>query len=395
MLNINQTKAVMANDRFIFLLAGAGTGKTTVIVNRAKRLIELGYNKILLISFTKKSAESLKRRIGTEDPNVMTSTFHGFCYQSLKDIYKLEMVKEEQLLENGFTMSEIKEIDILKRNQVKSSLLKRYDEFLKENKLFDFTDLEILMLKKLKADRKFATQIKEKFDYIFIDEFQDTSKIQYELIKTLKTNKNSFFCVGDPDQSIYSFRGASKKVIDTYLSEFKASLYLLDLNYRSSIEIIRLSNNLIKHNQNRFSKELACFIREKGNVILKYFKEHEKKNTYILNEIRNLLNKGIKQEQIAILYRNHSVANKLKNVLFETYYERIVFMTIHQAKGLEFKVVFLIGLNESILPMKDSNLEEERRLMFVGVTRAERYLYLIVNLETHKPSQFILELFRS
>lgn len=395
MLNINQTKAVMANDRFIFLLAGAGTGKTTVIVNRAKRLIELGYNKILLISFTKKSAESLKRRIGTEDPNVMTSTFHGFCYQALKDIYKLEMVKEEQLLENGFTMSEIKEIDILKRNQSKSSLLKRYDKFLKEDKLFDFTDLEILMLKRMKADRKFATQIKEKFDYIFIDEFQDTSKIQYELIKTLKTNKNSFFCVGDPDQSIYSFRGASKKVIDTYLSEFKASLYLLDLNYRSSIEIIRLSNNLIKHNQNRFSKELACFIREKGNVILKYFKEHEKKNTYILNEIRNLLNKGIKQEQIAILYRNHSVANKLKNVLFETYYERIVFMTIHQAKGLEFKVVFLIGLNESILPMKDSNLEEERRLMFVGVTRAERYLYLIVNLETHKPSQFILELFRS
>lgn len=395
MLNINQTKAVMANDRFIFLLAGAGTGKTTVIVNRAKRLIELGHNKILLISFTKKSAESLKRRIGTEDPNVMTSTFHGFCYQSLKDIYKLEMVKEEQLLENGFTMSEIKEIDILKRNQSKSSLLKRYDKFLKENKLFDFTDLEILMLKQMKADRKFATQIKEKFDYIFIDEFQDTSKIQYELIKTLKTNKNSFFCVGDPDQSIYSFRGASKKVIDTYLSEFKASLYLLDLNYRSSIEIIRLSNNLIKHNQNRFSKELACFIREKGNVILKYFKEHEKKNNYILNEIRNLLNKGIKQEQIAILYRNHSVANKLKNVLFETYYERIVFMTIHQAKGLEFKVVFLIGLNESILPMKDSNLEEERRLMFVGVTRAERYLYLIVNLETHKPSQFILELFRS
>lgn len=395
MLNINQTKAVMANDRFIFLLAGAGTGKTTVIVNRAKRLIELGYNKILLISFTKKSAESLKRRIGTEDPNVMTSTFHGFCYQSLKDIYKLEMVKEEQLLENGFTMSEIKEIDILKRNQSKSSLLKRYDKYLKESKLFDFTDLEILMLKQMKDDRKFATQIKEKFDYIFIDEFQDTSKIQYELIKTLKTNKNSFFCVGDPDQSIYSFRGASKKVIDTYLSEFKASLYLLDLNYRSSIEIIRLSNNLIKHNQNRFSKELACFIREKGNVILKNFKEHEKKNTYILNEIRNLLNKGIKQEQIAILYRNHSVANKLKNVLFETYYERIVFMTIHQAKGLEFKVVFLIGLNESILPMKDSNLEEERRLMFVGVTRAERYLYLIVNLETHKPSQFILELFRS
>lgn len=395
MLNINQTKAVMANDRFIFLLAGAGTGKTTVIVNRAKRLIELGYNKILLISFTKKSAESLKRRIGTEDPNVMTSTFHGFCYQALKDSYELEIIREEQLLENGFTMSEIKEIDVLKRNQSKSSLLKRYDEFLKENKLFDFTDLEILMLKKMKADRKFATQIKEKFDYIFIDEFQDTSKIQYELIKTLKTDKNSFFCVGDPDQSIYSFRGASKKVIDTYLSEFKASLYLLDLNYRSSIEIIRLSNNLIKHNQNRFSKELACFIREKGNVILKYFKEHEKKNTYILNEIRNLLNKGIKQEQIAILYRNHSVANKLKNVLFETYYERIVFMTIHQAKGLEFKVVFLIGLNESILPMKDSDVEEERRLMFVGVTRAERYLYLIVNLETHKPSQFILELFRS
>lgn len=385
----------MANDRFIFLLAGAGTGKTTVIENRVKRLIKEGYNKMLLISFTKKSAESLKRRIDTEDKNVVISTFHGFCYQALKDIYKLDIVTEEQLLISGFTQHKIQEIDCFKRNNKTNDLVKKYNKYLSENKLFDFTDLEVLMLKKMKSDSLFSNRIKALFDYVFVDEFQDTSKIQYELIKTLKTRTNAFFCVGDPDQSIYSFRGGSKRVIDLYLKEFKASLYLLDLNYRSSQEIIRLANNLIKHNRDRYAKKLACFIKEKGHVNLKYFQNTEIKNKYILNEIRLLLSRGIKQEDIAILYRNHFVANKLKNCIFETYFERIQFMTIHQAKGLEFKVVFMIGINEGILPLSQIDIEEERRLMYVGLTRAQRYLYLMVNLEEHKPSRFILELFRS
>ncbi len=201
--------------------------------------------------------------------------------------------------------------------------------------------------------------------------------------------------MGDPDQSIYAFRGASKRVIDLYLKEFKAASYLLDLNYRSSQEIIRLANNLIKHNDNRYGKKLVCFIKEKGHIDLKYFKNTEIKNQYILNEIRLLLNRGIKQEDIAILYRNHLVANKLKDCLFETYFERIQLMTIHQAKGLEFKVVFMIGMNEEILPMSQIDIEEERRLMYVGLTRSQRYLYIMVNLETHQPSRFILELFRS
>ncbi|MDD2575813.1 MAG: ATP-dependent helicase [Acholeplasmataceae bacterium] len=395
MLNNNQLKAVMANDRFIFLLAGAGTGKTTVIENRVKRLIKEGHNKILLISFTKKSAESLRKRIQTEDKNVVTSTFHGFCYQALKDIYQLEIVTEEQLLVSGFTNHEIKEIDCFKRNNKNNDLVKKYNKYLKENNLLDFTDLEILMLKKMKSDSLFSRRIKSSFDYVFIDEFQDTSEIQYELIKTLKTNNNAFFCVGDPDQSIYSFRGASKKVIDLYIKEFKASLYLLDLNYRSSQEIIRLANNLIKHNINRYGKKLACFIKENGYIDLKYFKNAELKNNYILKEIRILLAKGIKQEEITVLYRNHFVANKLKNCLFETYFERVQFMTIHQAKGLEFKVVFMIGINEGVLPMSQIDIEEERRLMYVGVTRTRRYLYIMVNLEELKPSRFILELFRS
>ena len=395
MLNKNQLKAVMANDRFIFLLAGAGTGKTTVIENRVKRLIKEGHHKMLLISFTKKSAESLRRRINTELETVVTSTFHGFCYQALKDIYKLDIVTEDQLLISGFTNHEIKEIDCFKRNNQTNYLVKKYNQYLRDNKLFDFTDLEVLMLKKMKSDKLFSKRIKDSFDYIFIDEFQDTSDIQYELIKTLKTSTNAFFCVGDPDQSIYAFRGASKRVIDLYLKEFKAASYLLDLNYRSSQEIIRLANNLIKHNDNRYCKKLVCFIKEKGHIDLKYFKNTEIKNQYILNEIRLLLNRGIKQEDIAILYRNHFVANKLKDCLFETYFERIQLMTIHQAKGLEFKVVFMIGMNEEILPMSQIDIEEERRLMYVGLTRSQRYLYIMVNLETHQPSRFILELFRS
>lgn len=391
MLNQNQTKAVVANDRFIFLLAGAGTGKTRVLIERIKSIINLGVvgSHILVITFTKKSANELLERLKIKTENPFITTFHGFCYQMLKTEMDIKIVDELFLIENEFTKDDIKTIDIQKRNQQTSKLLRKYNKFLKKHHLLDFTDLEIIMLKKLQ-NKAFKTKITNTYTHIFVDEFQDTSLYQFALLKHLKSSKTHLFAVGDPDQSIYGFRGANKNVIEAYIKHFNAKLYRLDLNYRSSKEIVEVSNKVIRHNTNRFPKTLVSFIKERGLIHIKYFNDSETKIAYILNEIRRLLSIGIKYHEVAILYRNHYVANALKDAIHQSYIEGIHLLTIHQSKGLEFKVVFIIGLNEGILPMEE--IEEERRLFYVAMTRAKRHLYLLVN-KSMKTSRFISECF--
>lgn len=391
MLNEKQKKAAYANERFIFLLAGAGSGKTRVLIERVKYLINKGINpeEILLITFTRKATLELKERLPKGNVNPLITTFHGFCYKVLSHLMKLNLVKEEYLINEGFTKDEIRNIDIEKRNNVNSKLIKRYHQHLKKKNLIDFVDLEIMLLKKLK-DKKFQKELSNKYSYILIDEFQDTSNYQFLLLQRLLTNKSDFFAVGDPDQSIYGFRGASRHVIKSYIKYFKAKTYILDTNYRSKENIVKLSNKLISHNKDRFKKELLSFNKENGEIVIKYFKDKNVKNEFIIKELRRLLNKGIKYHEIAILYRNHYVANELKEALYNTYIMDVNLLTIHQSKGLEFKAVFIIGLNEGILPMDE--IEEERRLLYVAITRAKDYLYMLVNKE-YKVSRFINECF--
>lgn len=391
MLNEKQTKAAYANERFIFLLAGAGSGKTRVLIERVKYLINKGINpeKILLITFTRKATLELTERLPKGNVNPLITTFHGFCYKMLSPLMELNLVKEEYLISEGFTKDEIRNIDIEKRNNINSKLIKRYHQLLKKKNLIDFVDLEIILLKKLK-NKQFKKYLSSKYPYILIDEFQDTSKYQFLLLQRLLNEESYFFAVGDPDQSIYGFRGANRRVIKSYIKYFNAKTYILDTNYRSKENIVKLSNKLISHNKDRFNKRLESFSKEKGEITIKYFKNKENKNEFIIKELRCLLNEGVKYDEIAILYRNHYVANELKEALYNTYIMDVNLLTIHQAKGLEFKAVFIIGLNEGILPMDD--IEEERRLLYVAITRAKDYLYLLVNRE-YKVSRFIVECF--
>ncbi|MGI6360307.1 MAG: ATP-dependent helicase [Acholeplasmatales bacterium] len=391
MLNEKQTKAAYANERFIFLLAGAGSGKTRVLIERVKYLINKGINpeKILLITFTRKATLELTERLPKGNVNPLITTFHGFCYKMLSPLMELNLVKEEYLISEGFTKDEIRNIDIEKRNNINSKLIKRYHQLLKKKNLIDFVDLEIILLKKLK-NKQFKKYLSSKYPYILIDEFQDTSKYQFLLLQRLLNEESHFFAVGDPDQSIYGFRGANRRVIKSYIKYFNAKTYILDTNYRSKENIVKLSNKLISHNKDRFDKRLESFSKEKGEITIKYFKNKENKNEFIIKELRRLLNEGVKYDEIAILYRNHYVANELKEALYNTYIMDVNLLTIHQAKGLEFKAVFIIGLNEGILPMEE--IEEERRLLYVAITRAKDYLYLLVNRE-YKVSRFIVECF--
>ncbi len=394
MLNQNQRKAVFAKDRFIFLLAGAGTGKTRVIVERVKRMLKEGLDpaKMLIISFTKKSVGDLKWRLN-ERKDLLITTFHGFCYKMLKEERELNIVEEEKLIEKGFNKDQLNLIEITKRANKKTKLTIKYQKFLQENKWLDFSDLEILLNKRLATDKRFKQTLKANYKYIFIDEFQDTSMVQFLMLKHFKSNTNQIFCVGDPNQSIYAFRGASEKVINDYIKYFKAKIYYLDLNYRSGENIVRAANNVIRYNKSGFKQKLFTRLKEKGIVVVKYFVNEERQTDFIYSEIYQLLTAGFKQEKIAILYRNHYFANKIKARIFQGYYQRINCLTIHQAKGLEFDIVFLINLQEGDLPHYQSELSEERRLFYVAITRAKKRLYLLAKTDMKKPSRFIRECF--
>lgn len=392
MLNINQSKAVQSKDRFIFLLAGAGTGKTRVIVKRVNGLIKKGIKseEILVLSFTNKSVNDLKQRI--LDKAVITTTYHGLCHKLLSKDLVVDIIDSQTLIEAGFTLDQLRQIMVNKRNGKLTKLVKKYNNYLRKYNFLDFIDLEIKLYNKLQNSKTYKSHIASKFKYIFVDEFQDTSLVQFYLLKMLVGNKTSLFCVGDPNQAVYSFRGASKKVIKNYINYFNAKVYYLNLNYRSKSDIIVCANNVISYNNFGFNLKLDCIQKDKGLVKVSYFKNFMEQNAFIDKTIRNHL-KVYKQTQIAIIYRNHFIANNLKKHFYRTYYFDLNFLTIHQVKGLEFEVVFFIGLEEGNLPMNNLNIKEERNLYYVGLTRAKSYLYLCSITKDSKPSRFIKESF--
>jgi DNA helicase II / ATP-dependent DNA helicase PcrA len=228
--------------------------------------------------------------------------------------------------------------------------------------------------------------------HIFIDEFQDTNHLQYELLKILIRKNTNVLAVGDPDQSIYSFRGASSRIIYEYIKDYQAKLYTLSVNYRSSPTILYHANRLIKRNNRRFHNVLIPMNASHQKVYSIRFLDEIEEAEQLISMIKKLQKNKIKSEEIAILYRNHHRSYELQkrmrelDMIFQTYDENnndekqgIQMMTIHKAKGLEFDAVIIIGLEMGVLPSSHDNkqqeLDEERRLMFVAMTRARDHLY--------------------
>jgi DNA helicase-2/ATP-dependent DNA helicase PcrA len=198
--------------------------------------------------------------------------------------------------------------------------------------------------------------------------------------------------VGDPDQSIYAFRGASSKIIGQYIKDYHVKLYTLSVNYRSSSAILYHANRLIRRNNRRYQNVLIPMNQGKQKVYsIQFSHEIEEAATLILL-IKKLLKQKIRSEEIAILYRNHQRSFELQKTMrefdipFQTFDENnneekhgIQMMTIHKAKGLEFDAVIIIGLEMGVLPSSHDNRQlerdEERRLMFVAMTRARDHLY--------------------
>lgn len=399
LLNKEQQQAINLQDRFIFLLAGAGTGKTRTVIKKIKHLLVSGVNPgdILAITFTRKAAEEMQLRLGNED--VLINTFHGFCYGELQSRGLQKKIVDPASL--PFTQHELLLVANYKNSLQggKTPLIyNTYKEYLESKELIDFDDI---MLMFLKLKNKYIS----KYKYIFVDEFQDTNELQYEILKMLINSDTKVFAVGDPDQSIYRFRGANPEIINRYLDDFNATLLTLGHNYRSSTKIIKYANSSISKNIHRIKKTLTPNRKADGYVEVLEFLNQEKEANFILNKIRELISMEYKISDIAIIYRNHSRATNFKIKFYQSYLSLIQpslnLLSSHESKGLEFKIVFLIGLEEGLMPQTTLNqiseTEEERRLFFVSITRAMDYLYISYTKKDQfeidkKPSRFIKEL---
>lgn len=406
-LSDEQKKVVDSNERFLFLLAGAGSGKTRVIVERIKHLLHQGIlpHEILAITFTRKASQEMKERVGNE--RVHIHTFHQFCFMRLKEEHHMSfvMAEEEKL---PFRRDEILQVSRYKNSLFqlpKPAIYMKYQAYLQMHKMKDFDDLIMDMIRILKGHHS------EHYRYLFVDEFQDTNLLQYELLKCLIGKETQVLAVGDPDQSIYRFRGASSKIISLYVKSFHAKVYTLKTNYRSTPLIIHHANRIIKRNDRKYHKDLIAHQKQSFHAYT-FHQNDEIHEALMIERLLKYLNRQhIKLNQTAVLYRNHHRVFTLmqhlhqRNIPFQNGEstsdpDGIHLMTIHQAKGLEFEAVIIIGLEQGVLPSNQENrqseLDEERRLMFVAITRAKRFLYLshvTLNSSSHRfpSSQFITE----
>ncbi len=361
-LNSEQNRAILCENQFIFLLAGAGSGKTRVIVERIKHLIGKGIDasKILCITFTNRACGEMEERL--KGYQVAIHTFHGYCYQILHAKREFQVFEYNQ----AFTENEILAVANYKNSLAtisKPKVFDKYQKYLQKRDLLDFDDLMIEALDLV---------CEHTYEYIFIDEFQDTNLLQFKLLSKMIKNETNVFAVGDPDQSIYAFRGAKMDLVNAFVNRYHAKVLKLEMNYRSNTAILNAANNLIKHNKNRFKKTLISQ------------KEGQRRPCIYIGgdlSIEKTIVDMIRKEKLfeaVILFRNHYQVVRIKQILERNYLFGVKLLSFHEAKGLEFDTVMIVGCE--ILPFdKDhtfSNGEEERRLLFVGITRAINNLYL-------------------
>jgi len=342
----------------LLVLAGPGSGKTTVITYRTKKLIEenkIDPSNILVITFTKAAAVEMQERFDkiTEGKKyrVNFGTFHAIYFRILKYAYNYkaeniisedkkfliikEIITDLRLdIEDTFDFINgiIGEISYVKgemlnilhyyskncAEEIFKKIYEKYNEKLISMNLIDFDDM-LLMCYELLTKREDILKLwQDKFRYILIDEFQDINKVQYEVIKLLAKPNNNLFIVGDDDQSIYSFRGAKPEIMLSIEKEYKdVKKIVLDYNYRSKKKIIELSENLIKNNKKRFDKNIKAVNLENGNFYIKEFADNFKQTNEVIDIINNHLKNGGEYKDIAVLYRTNTNPRILVERLME------------------------------------------------------------------------------
>ncbi len=286
-------------------------------------------------------------------------------------------------------------------------IVEKYIQYCTNKSYLDFNDLISRTISLFKNQEDIIHQFQNKYQYILVDEFQDVNNLQVELIKLMLTDNTQLFCVGDDWQSIYGFRGSNVNYIIDFEKHFaNAKTIKLNLNYRSTQNIVGASNEVIKNNKFKVEKEISASKISEQKIVVFAGSEDDENINFCVNRIRELFDDGLINDDILFLYRR----SKMFNPYFKRFKEegiRIQGKTIHGSKGLEAKVVFIIGLSEGsggfpdiwledrifqVIKKADHDLlmEEERRLFYVAITRAKDKLFLIT--EKGNESSFLKEI---
>ena len=358
-LNEQQIKAVKHIDGPCLVIAGAGSGKTKVLTTRIAYLMEQGISdtNILAITFTNKAAKEMRERLNVMVPGtrVFVGTFHSFGLKIIREnLELLGMDKNFTILDSDDVLSLIKKImkdlgmdikeispyfvrnkiSFIKNELLTDALLDKYFntevekkvieiyhaylKVLKKNNSVDFDDLLKLPVELFKRNSDVLERYQEHYQYILIDEYQDTNEVQYKLSKMLADKYKNIFVVGDPSQSIYGFRGANFRNILDFEKNFKnTEVIKLEQNYRSTKNILDAANSVIKNNKER--KEMELYSTLGDGVKVKYLRSYDEKHeiALIVDEIKKLLKEGYTYQDIAIFYRTNAQSRNVEEVLLK------------------------------------------------------------------------------
>lgn len=345
-----QKSAIHFKDGPALVLAGPGSGKTTVIVNRIISLIKehsVSPSSILVITFTKAAAKSMRQRFlsltGESYVSVTFGTFHAVFFSMLRHAYNYSagsIIKAdiqynyirnaamgfelEYPDENEMVTGIISEISRVKSNRLCIDtyeavscpaatfrlIYKKYENMLISRRMIDYDDMIIMCYELLSKRADYRKAWQYKYKYILVDEFQDINKAQYDTIKLIAGKQANLFVVGDDDQSIYAFRGSKPDIMLGLSTEYRDIVQMyLNTNYRCSLEIVAGARSLIEYNKVRFAKDIRSCGMCSGRIKVCKMADIEEEALYLSKEVRELIADGIKPEEIAVISRTNIISN--------------------------------------------------------------------------------------
>lgn len=382
-LNKNQKEAVLSDDQYIRVIAGAGSGKTRVLTMRIAHLIEdedVRENKILAITFTNKAANEMKERIrkmlseSIYEPWI--STIHSLCVRILReDITVMGYPRNFTIMDAEDQKAVLKEaykqmnleasnypygaminyISNNKTQEISAETAKNlagnymeetvkadvYEYYLnRQQALFalDFDDLILWTVRMFAQFEEVRRKWQRRFEYILVDEFQDIDSAQYKLIRYLAGTRNSLYVVGDPDQTIYTWRGADVNIIMNFTKDFPdTKTVILNENYRSTEAILNGANSVIKNNRKRVKKDLYTNRKSDEKITHYASASDEYQAAWIAEKIASLHRKGQSYSDIAVLYRSNYLSRTLEKAMLDMRIPYIIYGGIRFYERQEVK----------------------------------------------------------
>jgi len=364
-LNPEQLDAVIHFEGPLLVFAGAGSGKTRVLTRRVAHLMRehsVRAEEIFAVTFTNKAAREMKERVATlfnrDSMPIWISTFHASCARILRQSSKyLDFTEHFAIYDTSDSLSVLKRVfnrknvdpklidpktmlgkidkakndylfpDHFRENRFLSSaqaelmaeLYEGYQEELRSSNAMDFGDLLCNVVTLFKLEPKILERYQEQFRFLLIDEYQDTNKVQYELVHLLGNKYRNLCVVGDDDQSIYAFRGATVQNILNFKGDFPdAKVITLDTNYRSTKSILSAANAVISRNQNRQKKTMRTDNPEGAKVFFYHGFDERDEAEFVVREISGMIAAGRKLSEIAVFYRTNSQSRAIEELFCET-----------------------------------------------------------------------------